>query len=1206
MMISNNTSRNIIEQPVHVKNRILFKNNKKILMKYPHIHDEQFQKKITLKKEFQFKYDGEVKDILEEDKKGTLCNQKEFLLNPHQHFVKSFINDDTPYNGVLLYHGMGSGKTCSAIGITEEYRKRNKYNLEKKKIIIVASPNVQKNFLLQLFDQDKLFKSNGSWKLEGCVGSSLLQELYKYDINHMDKDKLVSKIKSLISRNYNFMGYEKFSNKINSLVNFDVSDNSKKKKLITRVLNKYFKDSMIVIDEVHNIRMNNDTDDKKVAESVKLLVKNVKNMKLIFLSGTPMYNDPREIIFLLNLLIMNDKYMPISTKDIFRKDGSFIVSNNGEEIGKKRLIERANGYISFVRGENPYNFPFKIYPNEYNTTLSIKSKSYPKFQFNGKKIIEGIQHMDIFVDNIGSVQKLGYEYILDKIYDSMESQTQESFANMDSFGYNILKEPLNALNICYEFKEGDDMIYLTGKDALPRLMTYEENKTDGIIYNYDYIGDEKFFSYQNIGKYSGKIKSILDSILNSTGIVLVYSQYLDAGLVPLALALEELGFGRLKHMNLLKPRSDIVPLDAVSMKPANSSKTQAKYCMITGDRKYSPNNYDELRIVNEYGNITGEKCKVVLISQAGSEGIDFKCLRQVHIMEPWYNLNRIEQITGRAIRNCSHKNLPLMERNCQIFLHGTMDDSDSEYIDMMVYRYAERKASRIGNVQKVLKSVSVDCILNYEQTNFSKYLDQVIPIKLSTGEKLKINIKDKPYSSVCDYSDSCTYKCVNSVNNDETIDTLSYSISHLVNHNIVDKIKNLFIKRNYYKVKEITKLLVSRTVSEENIDYALEYLLNTRQTIIDFQLRKGNLVSVGDIILFKPLQLSKELTSLYDLKRPIKEIINSLNFIVKRQDKTIEDDIQNSFPLDKNISKKLSMKDIIARKKEERLKKNTKKSEKINIILKNILEKYSVINVEDDMLEIKSDDNFYTSFRKIVDVFNNSLHDIKLNKDILRKLMIQHILETLDFNEEIILVEYLIVNKDKLSEFEIELYKYYEQFLHTNNDITLLFLVDLQKKVQKGKSKKSTKIPTLIYTVNNKLGERSITESTILEKNTFGMQSIEQNITLPIDITPNEYMTYMSFYDKDNSIIIKFKDQNGSGSFFRNKQPQQIILLLNEVFGTEVIKRDKRRALINGTEYTMSVHDWCIFLEILMRYYTIIQKDNKVYHLNKVLMTNLI
>ena len=1205
-MISNNTSRNNIEQPVHVKNRLFLKENNKILMKYPHVHDELFQKKITLKKEFQFKYDGEIKDILEEDRKGMLCNQKEFVLNPHQHFVKSFINDETPYNGVLLYHGMGSGKTCSAIGITEEYRKRNKHNLEKKKIIIVASPNVQKNFVLQLFDPDKLFKKNGIWKLEGCVGSSLLQELSKYDINSMEKDKLVSKIKSLISRNYVLMGYEKFSNKINNLVNIDISDATKKRKIITRVLNNAFKDSMIVIDEVHNIRMNNDADDKKVAESVKLLVKNVKNMKLVFLSGTPMYNDPREIIFLLNLLIMNDKFIPISTKDIFRKDGTFIVSNDGEEIGKKRLIERANGYISFVRGENPYNFPFKIFPNEYDASVSIKSKQYPKFQFNGKEIIEGIQHMDIYIDNIGVVQKRGYEYILDKIYDSMESQTQESFANMDSFGYSVLKEPLNALNICYELKEGDETVYLTGKDALPRLMTFEENKTDGLIYNYDYIGDEKYFSYQNIGKYSGKIKSILDSILKSTGIVLVYSQYLDAGLVPLALALEELGFGRLKHMNLLKPRTDINTLDAVSMKPKSGSKIQAKYCMITGDRKYSPNNYDELRIVNEHANINGETCKVVLISQAGSEGIDFKCLRQVHIMEPWYNLNRIEQITGRAIRNCSHKNLPLTERNCQIFLHGTMDDNDSEYIDMMVYRYAERKASRIGDVQKVLKSVSIDCILNYEQTNFSQFLDQVIPIKLSTGEKIKINIKDKPYSAICDYSDSCTYKCVNSVQNEEPINTSSYSISHLVNHSIVDKIKKLFIKRNYYKVKEIKQILISRTVREENVDYALEYLLNTHQTVVDIQMRKGSLVSVDNIIFFKPVQLNKELTSLYNMKRPLKEIIDSLKFIGRRQDKTIEDDIQESISQKNNSSKKLSMKEIIAKKKEERLRKTAMKSEKIGKILKIIEVKLNVIDFEKEMPQVETDDNFYTSLRKIVDIYNESIKDIVLDNGILRIMMVQHILETLDFEEELLLVEYLIVNKNKLSDFEIDLYKYYEQFLHTNNDITLLFLVDLKRKVQHGKNKKSTRIPTLIFTVNHKLGERSITESTILDKNTFGMESIEQLMALPVEIAPNEYMTYMSYYEKNNSIIVKFKDQNGSGSFFRNKQPQQIIPLLNEIFGSNMIERNKRKVLINGTEYTLSVPDWCVFLEILMRYFTITNKDSKVYHLNKVLMTNII
>ena len=49
---------------------------------------------------------------------------------------------------------------------------------------------------------------------------------------------------------------------------------------------------------------------------------------------------------------------------------------------------------------------------------------------------------------------------------------------------------------------------------------------------------------------------------------------------------------------------------------------------------------------------------MVLISQAGSEGLDFKYLRQVHIMEPWFHLSKLEQIVGRGIRSCSHKNLP--------------------------------------------------------------------------------------------------------------------------------------------------------------------------------------------------------------------------------------------------------------------------------------------------------------------------------------------------------------------------------------------------------------------------------------------------------------------------------------------------------------------------------------------------------------------
>ena len=130
-------------------------------------------------------------------------------------------------------------------------------------------------------------------------------------------------------------------------------------------------------------------------------------------------------------------------------------------------------------------------------------------------------------------------------------------------------------------------------------------------------------------------------------------------------------------------------------------------------------------------NINGEKIKVVLISQAGSEGLDFKNIRQVHILEPWYNMNRIEQIIGRAVRNCSHKDLPFMKRNVELFLYGSLiNESSEEAADLYVYRLAEQKSIKIGMVSRVIKENAVDCILNYKQTNF-------------TVEKMNQNIKQE-------------------------------------------------------------------------------------------------------------------------------------------------------------------------------------------------------------------------------------------------------------------------------------------------------------------------------------------------------------------------------------------------------------------------------------------------------------------------------
>ena len=98
----------------------------------------------------------------------------------------------------------------------------------------------------------------------------------------------------------------------------------------------------------------------------------------------------------------------------------------------------------------------------------------------------------------------------------------------------------------------------------------------------------------------------------------------------------------------------------------------------------------------------------------GSEGLDFKNLRQVHIMEPWYNLSLVEQIIGRAVRNCSHKQLPFKERNVEIFLYGTLlNNEDDEAVDLYIYRIAEMKAVQIGRVSRISERIICRLFIKY-------------------------------------------------------------------------------------------------------------------------------------------------------------------------------------------------------------------------------------------------------------------------------------------------------------------------------------------------------------------------------------------------------------------------------------------------------------------------------------------------------------
>jgi len=299
------------------------------------------------------------------EKQAKILCEAEFELNPHQLFVRNFLSFQTPYNSLLLYHGLGTGKTCSAITIAEEMRTYLKQLGIGQRIIVVASENVQNNFKLQLFDERKLKLVDGIWNLKACTGNKYLKEINPMNMKGLSKENVIKQIKRIINNSYIFFGYTEFANYIVKKSKVDDEDltPSKRKKEMIKKLKQTFNNRMIIIDEIQNVRITDDNKDKRVAMELFKLVKYADNLRLLFLSATPMYNSYKEIIWILNILNLNDRRSQVELNQIFDKDGNFLIAEDGTNIGENLLKQKATGYISFVRGENPYTFPYRIFPS---------------------------------------------------------------------------------------------------------------------------------------------------------------------------------------------------------------------------------------------------------------------------------------------------------------------------------------------------------------------------------------------------------------------------------------------------------------------------------------------------------------------------------------------------------------------------------------------------------------------------------------------------------------------------------------------------------------------------------------------------------------------------------------------------------------------------------------------------------------------------
>jgi hypothetical protein len=240
----------------------------------------------------------------------------------------------SPYRGLLLYHGLGSGKTCSSIAIAE--------GLKSDKPVFVMTPAFLRTNYMQELKKcgDDVYKRPRHWRFVDAVEKpALIPDLAETlaipadyikkhggawlvdpekpsnygELSPKDQAEVDAQLNEMIQAKYTFISYNGVrENRINELsLGYTVNP---------------FDNSVVIIDEAHNFvsrivnhlkKSPDDTAAKKGQKKAAALIKpedvpvalnlyrfllDAVNVKVVLLSGTPIINYPNEIGVLFNIL----------------------------------------------------------------------------------------------------------------------------------------------------------------------------------------------------------------------------------------------------------------------------------------------------------------------------------------------------------------------------------------------------------------------------------------------------------------------------------------------------------------------------------------------------------------------------------------------------------------------------------------------------------------------------------------------------------------------------------------------------------------------------------------------------------------------------------------------------------------------------------------------------------------------------------------
>lgn len=258
------------------------------------------------------------KDQIDSESANVSCDQRqtsEYAAMAHQNLVRDYLNIYTPYRGLLLYHGLGSGKTCTSIGIAEGLKTH-------KPVLILTPASLRANFYKELKKcGDPIFRRNQFWEFISTKGNQNLvdaiSKALSLPVETIEKQGGAWLVNVKKPSNYTTLSVaqqrqldEQLNSMIESKYQF-VNYNGLRKSHIQTMTSGFtknpFDNKVVVIEEAHNFvsRIANKITTKSsgsIAVRLYEYLMGAKNCKIILLTGTPIINYPNELGIMFNIL----------------------------------------------------------------------------------------------------------------------------------------------------------------------------------------------------------------------------------------------------------------------------------------------------------------------------------------------------------------------------------------------------------------------------------------------------------------------------------------------------------------------------------------------------------------------------------------------------------------------------------------------------------------------------------------------------------------------------------------------------------------------------------------------------------------------------------------------------------------------------------------------------------------------------------------